>query len=37
MYYRVRLGPLPKSDAEKSRERLEREEKLKVMMLKESP
>ena len=37
IYYRVRLGPLPKSEAEKSKERLEREERLKVLMLKESP
>ena len=37
MFYRVRLGPLSKSDAEKSKERLEREERLKVLMLKESP
>ena len=37
MYHRVRLGPLPKSEAEKSKGRLEREEKLKVMMLKDSP
>lgn len=37
IYYRVRLGPLPKSEAEKSKERLEKEERLKVMMLRESP
>jgi len=37
MYYRVRLGPLPKSEAEESKARLEKEERLKVMMLKESP
>ena len=37
MYYRVRLGPLPKTEAEKSKTRLEKEERLKVMMLKESP
>jgi cell division septation protein DedD len=37
MFYRVRLGPLPRSDAEKSKERLEKEERLKVLMLKDSP
>jgi cell division protein FtsN len=37
MYYRVRLGPLPKTEAEKSKARLEKEERLKVMMLKNSP
>ena len=37
MYYRVRLGPLSKSAAEKSRGRLEREERLKVLLLKEQP
>jgi cell division protein FtsN len=37
MYYRVRLGPLPKTEAEKFKERLEKEERLKVLMLKESP
>ena len=37
VYYRVRLGPLSKSDAEKSKGRLEREERLKVFLLKEQP
>jgi len=37
MYYRVRLGPLPRTEADKSKARLEKEERLKVMMLKESP